>query len=173
MCTMAKNIEQSLMICYIATSLPPLLADTAHWHPAHAPWHSIILSVIFLSGPAHFWLVVASPLSAIPPADIQVHDFISDFYHPLTWPPPKTIVSCFPRTSCPGMHPKSILPYVTVTCFWLVVVWLQTDATKSHNVFIYLFYRPPNLLAKMIEPCPLGFRPPSPASAIEPPYHFR
>ncbi len=101
MCAMAKNIKWSSIMRYIATSLHPLLTDTVHWHPAHAPWCLIFLSVIFF---AHFWLVVASPLSTIPSADIHVHDFIFDFYHPLTLLPSKTIVSHFPRASRSGIH---------------------------------------------------------------------
>ncbi len=84
-----------------------------------------------------------SPLSAIPSAAIQVHDFVFDFYHPLTLPPSKTIVSRFP--ALPALaHIPSILPSVTAACFWLVVVcsiivWKPPKA--SMYFFVFYFFR--------------------------------
>ena len=171
MCAMAENIEQLLMMRYVATSLPPLLTDTVHWLPAHAPWLMIFLSVIFSSMPAHFWLVVASPHSAILSVDIQVHDLFLISTTFWLCPLQKRLYLAFPAPPALAYIP-SILRYVTAACFWLVVVWLQTEAAKSHNVIIFNY--PYNLLAKIMgKVSPPRFRPPSTASAIESPYHIR
>ena len=123
-----------------------------------------------MSAPTHFWLFVVSPLSAIPSAAIRVHhDFIFDFYHPLTLPPRKTIVSCFSCASCPGMH--HLHTFLCCGCLFLVCccVIIRWRPPKVTLYFFSSFQFGGQNNWMVSPPC---FRPPPPASAIESLYRF-